>query len=155
MVDPRFQAFLQAGAARVIVPVTPGFEDKVMSFLDPQSEQDELGRILGPVREEAPQPGDSPFSDIWVELLTRHKPDMARGSGTLALVQGSDQAKINDDGNWRASDRDEDREIVIDGEVYRVAEVTGDRSFRLDRPYEGESDEAAIYAAGSVPFGPA
>lgn len=154
-VDPRFQAFLQAGAARVIVPVTPGYEDKVMSFLDPESEEDELGRILGPVREDVPQAGDSPFRDIWVELLTQHKPDMARGSGTLALVKGSDQATINDDGNWFASDRDEGREIVIDGEVYRVADVTGERSVVLDRPYEGETDPAATYAAGSVPFGPA
>lgn len=126
-----------------------------MSFLDPESEEDELGRILGPVREEVPQPGVSPFRDIWVELLTQHKPDMARGSGTLALAKNSDQATINDDGNWFASDRDKGREIVIDGEVYRVADVTGDRSFVLDRPYEGESDDAAIYAAGSVPFGPA
>lgn len=153
-VDPRFQAFLQAGAARVIVPVTPGYEDKVMSFLDPESEEDELGRILGPVREEAPQAGESPFRDIWIELLNAHKPDMARGSGTLKLTQGSDQAAINADSNWRASDRDKDREIVIDGEVYRVAEVSG-QGLTLDRPYEGESTEAAIYAAGSVPFGPA
>ena len=153
-VDPRFQAFLQAGAARVIVPVTPGYEDKVMSFLDPASEEDELGRILGPVREEAPQAGESPFRDIWIELLNAHKPDMARGSGTLKLTQGSDQAAINADSNWRASDRDKGREIVIDGEVYRVAEVSG-QGLTLDRPYEGESTEAAIYAAGSVPFGPA
>jgi hypothetical protein len=153
--DPRFQAFLQAGAARVIVPVTPGFEDRVMSFLDPEETDDELSRILATVREDVPQPGTSPFRDIWVELLTEHKPDMARGSGTLALTKGSDQATINDDSNWIASDRDERREIVIDGEVYRVAEVTGDRSFRLDRAYEGETNPAAIYAASSVPFGPA
>lgn len=154
-VDPRFRAFLQAGAARVVVPVTPGFEDKVMSFLDPESEVDELGRILGPVREDAPQPGESPFGDLWVELLTEHKPDMARGSGTLKLIEGSNQATINDDGNWIASDRDEGREIVIDGEVYTVAAVSGERSVVLDRPFEGESNPAVIYAAGSVPFGPA
>ena len=35
MGDPTHQAFLEAGAARVIVPVTPGFEDKVAWFLDP------------------------------------------------------------------------------------------------------------------------
>lgn len=154
-VDQRFQTFLQAGAARVIVPVTPGYEDKVMSFLDPEGEPDELGRILGPTREDPPQPGESGFRDLWVELLTEHKPDMARGSGTLKLAKGSDAVTINDDGNWLASDRDKGREIVIDGEVYVVADVIGDRSIRLDRPYEGESNETAIYAAGSVPFGPA
>lgn len=154
-VDPDFQAFLQAGAARVIVPVTPGYEDKVMSFLDPEVETDELGRILGPPRQAPPQPGQGVFRDLWVELLTEHKPDMARGSGTLTLIKASDTVAINDDGNWLASDRDKGREIVVDGDVYSVAEVTGERSIRLDRPYEGESNEAAIYAAGSVPFGPA
>jgi hypothetical protein len=154
-VDPRFQAFLQAGAARVIVPVTPGYEDKVMSFLDPESEEDELGRILGPTRENPPQTGESAFRAIWVELLTEYKPDMSRGSGTLALTKGSDQATINDDSNWRASVRDKGREIVVNGEVYTVADVADDRSFVLDRPFEGESDPDAIYAAGSVPFGPA
>jgi hypothetical protein len=154
-VDPRFQAFLQAGAARVIVPVTPGYEDKVMSFLDPESEEDELGRILGPTRETPPQPGQSPFRDIWVELLTEYKPDMSRGSGTLALTKDSDQAAINDDSNWRTSDRDKGREIVVDGDVYAVVEVIDDRHFVLDRPFERQSDPAAIYAAGSIPFGPA
>lgn len=154
-VDQRFQAFLQAGAARVIVPVTPGYEDKVMSFLDPEAEGDELGRILSPVRKQAPQTADSPFGDLWVELLTEHKPDMARGSGTLNLANGSDAVTINDDGNWLASARDKGREIVIDGEVYVVAETDGERSIRLDRPFEGLSNEAAIYAAGSVPYGPA
>lgn len=154
-VDPRFQAFLQAGAARVIVPVTPGYEDKVMSFLDPESEEDELGRILGPTRETPPQPGASPFRDIWVELLTEHKPDMSRGSGTLALTQGSDQATINDDSNWHASGRDKGREIVVDGDVYTVINVIDDRHFVIDRPFERESDAAAIYAAGGAPFGPA
>lgn len=154
-VDPDFQAFLQAGAARLIVPVTPGYEDKVMSFLDPEVETDELGRILGAARQAPPQAGASQFRELWVELLTEHKPDMARGSGTLKLTKASDLVTINDDGDWLASDRDKGREIVVDGEVYVVADVTDPRAVRLDRPYAGESNEAAIYAAGSVPFGPA
>lgn len=154
-VDPRFQAFLQAGAARVIVPVTPGYEDKVMSFLDPESEEDELGRILGPTRETPPQPSQSPFRDIWVELLTEYKPDMSRGSGTLALTQGSDQVTINDDSDWRVSDRDKGREIVVEGDVYTAVDVIDNQHFVIDRPFERESDPAAIYTAGGVPFGPA
>ncbi len=31
--DPQFAAFLQAGAARVLVPVRPGFEDAALHFL--------------------------------------------------------------------------------------------------------------------------
>ncbi|TFH47994.1 MAG: hypothetical protein E4H01_07200, partial [Lysobacterales bacterium] len=34
--DPLHQAFLRAGAARVIVPVTPGFEERVLHYLDTQ-----------------------------------------------------------------------------------------------------------------------
>jgi len=32
--------------------------------------------------------------------------------------------------------------------------VTDDSTFSLERPYEGESNAAAAYVAGSTPFGP-
>jgi hypothetical protein len=152
-IDSRFQAFLQSGAARVIVPVTPGFEDKVLSFLDPENPADELTRILAPPRASPPQ-GASNFRDLWVELLTEHKPDVARGSGTLAVTQGSADVRINGDSRWRATSRDLGRELRIAGEQYTIVEVADAAEFRLDRPIETASDPAAVYVAGSVPFGP-
>jgi hypothetical protein len=154
-VDPKFRAFLEAGAARVIVPVVPGYEDKVLAFLDPsQAGASELDRILAQPPPAPPASNNSAFRDVWIELLTEHKPDLAHGSGTLAVVNGSADVRINDDSNWRASaPRDVGREIYIAGERYEIAAVVSEDTIQLDRPYQGATKGEA-YAAGSVPFGP-
>jgi hypothetical protein len=153
-VDAQFKAFLEAGAARVIVPVTPGYEAKVLSVLSPKNQADELTRILAKAPDTAPA-DDEPFRDLWVELLTERNADAARGSGTLSVETGSDIAAISADSAWDA-DRNHDggRELFIEGERYLVAEVVNERMLRLDRPYEGATDPAAIYATGSTPYGP-
>jgi hypothetical protein len=153
-IDHQFQAFLDAGAARVIVPVTPGYEDKVLAYLNPLSTDDELTRILASPPNAAPEADDHPFRDVWIELLTERKADTARGSGTLAVEQGAAGATISDDSKWEASDQDVGRELYIDGDRYLVAARIGAKTITLDRPYEGETDPAALYAAGSMPYGP-
>jgi hypothetical protein len=156
VVDPQYQAFLEAGAARVIVPVTPGYEDKVAWFLDPSNAaKNELDRILTPPPTTAPSTPSPAFKDLWVELLTDQKPDLARGSGTLKVKKGSSAVKINSDSQWSVNDpRDLGREIYIGGNRHEVAAVTNKSTFDLDRNYQGDTDENAIYVAGSTPFGP-
>ena len=151
-VDARFKAFLGAGAARVIVAVTPGYEARVLSYLESDPEQDELARIQAPAGDE--MPAGTSFEDLWLELLTDRKEDLGLGSGTLAVEHGERNARINDDSNWDASPRDLGRELYIGGERYVVAAVNDERDLQLDRSYEGTTDGAARYAAGSVPFGP-
>jgi hypothetical protein len=151
-VDATFKAFLEAGAARVIVPVTPGYEAKVQSFLDADPDSDELARISAPPPLTAPPDTLSP--DIWVEILTDRKADLALGSGTLSVQQGSREIRISDDSNWRAGPRDLGRELYVAGDRYLIATVMDGQSIQLDHPYEGPTLGAAVYAAGSVPFGP-
>jgi hypothetical protein len=154
-VDQRFKEFLQAGAARVIVPITPGYEDKVAWFLDPSNAQvGELMRILSAPPTSPPSGSDDEFRDLWIELLTDRKPDMARGSGTLNVKKGQTKVEINSDSQWIVSEqRDIGRELHIAGAQYEVTSVTDATSFSLDRPYEGENDTAARYVAGSTLFG--
>jgi hypothetical protein len=154
--DPLHQSFLKAGAARVIVPVTPGYEAKVAWFLDPSNTTaSELERILTPPPGTAPPSASDSFRDLWIELLTTQKPDLARGSGTLQVKQGNASVLINPDSNWSVSEsRDLGREVYIAGERYEVTGVTNDHEFTLDRPYAGVNDPAAVYVAGSAPFGP-
>ena len=49
----------------MIVPVTPGFEDKVASFLDPDNaETPELDRILTPAPQTVPATASDAFRDL-------------------------------------------------------------------------------------------
>ncbi len=154
-VDPRFRAFLNAGAARVIVPITPGYESKVLHYLNSDPEMDELARVSAPPPKEVIDvPLDTIFDDLWVELLTDRKADTALGSGTLKVEHGSDLVHINKDSSWDVSERDLGRELYIDGERYTVTAVMPKREFKLDRPFVGETKKKAIYATGSVPYGP-
>jgi hypothetical protein len=150
-VDARHEAFLRAGAARFIVPVTPGYEERVLYYLE--SEADELDRLDGPPDGATP-PAGTGFENLWLELLRDRKPEIALGSGTLSVTNGGSQVDINDDSNWRASNRDLGRELYIDGEEYRIAEVAGPQRVRLDEPFSGATNTAASYATGSVPYGP-
>lgn len=150
--DPRFRAFLNAGAARVIVAVTPGYEAKVLSYLESDPELDELARIRAPVGDDVP--AGTSFEDLWLELLTDRKEDLGLGSGTLAVQHGARSVHINDDSNWDASERDLGRELYVGGDRYLVHAVSGPRDLELDRAYAAETDAGARYATGSVPFGP-
>lgn len=153
--DLQHQAFLEAGAARVIVPVTPGFEDKVAWFLDENNPATtELERVLAQPPS-SPPAVDDPFRDLWIELLTDQRAELAKGSGTLGVTSGSADATVNEDSQWRLADpRDVRRELYIAGERYEISAVVGERRFKLDRDYQGSSDPAAAYVAGSTPFGP-
>jgi hypothetical protein len=155
-VDARHAAFLRAGGARFIVPVTPGYEERVLYYLD--SEGDELDRLNGPPEEvkdpDTGYPVGTGFENLWLELLRDRKPEIAVGSGTLNVTNNSKIVVINDDSNWEPSDRDVGRELYIDGEEYRVARVLDSRRVRLDEAFNGATNSAAAYAAGSVPYGP-
>jgi hypothetical protein len=150
--DPRHAEFLRSGAARVIVPATPGYEARVLSYLESDPDADELERISGPFPDEPPP--DSEFEELWLELLVLRNERLALGSGTLAVTNGSPDVTINDDSSWLASERDLGREIYVAGDRYLVADVGGERAIVLDQPYTGPDEAAARYATGSVPFGP-
>jgi hypothetical protein len=161
--DPQHEAFLKAGSARVIVPVTPGYEDRVLHYLESDPNRDEWNpddpkaRIRPTALDLASMTAEDvmelQFADLWVELLEEHKPGVLRGAGTLKVTTGDAHVEIGAGGEL-ASARDLGREIYIDGERYEI--VTVDDSgggFQLDRPYEGPTTDAAIFATGSVRYG--
>jgi len=155
-IDPRHQAFLEAGAAKVIVPVAPGYEDHVLAFLDPSDPTaNELERILKLPPTSAPANATDQFRDLWIELLTERKPDVARGSGTLSVEHDSATVRVNGDSHWEVDKaRDAGREIHVAGNRYEIASVTDATTFDLDRPCESANDPRAPYVAGSTPYGP-
>jgi hypothetical protein len=154
-VDSRHAAFLRAGAARFIVPVTPGYEERVVHYLETVG--GELSRLGPPPDDYAPQ--DPALQDLWLELLIDRRPELGLGSGTLRVQQNVDTVTINADSNWHATDRDLGRELYIDGDLYAVAAVTPTQQgtlqqITLDEKFKGTNNPSASYATGSVPYGP-
>ncbi|MBK8901305.1 MAG: hypothetical protein IPM53_08985 [Anaerolineaceae bacterium] len=148
--NAQHESFLRAGAARVIVPVTPNYEARVLHYLE-SNEDNEYKKILGPEAIEAP--ADSDVEDLWLELLIQKNEELALGSGTLSVKKNKEEVEINPDSDWLASDRDLGRELYIDGGTYRITAVLDDRHFSLEGPFQGETDANARYATGSVPYG--
>lgn len=153
--DSRHAAFLRAGTARYIVPVTPGYEERVIRYLE--SKGKELDRLAPPPVGYAPQ--DPTLRGLWLELLLDRRPELALGSGTLSVTQGQATVSINTDSNWEATDRDLGRELYIDGDLYAVVGVAPyqagvPQQITLDETFRGTTNPAASYATGSVPYGP-
>ena len=135
---------------RVIVPITPGYEERVLHYLDSDPAKPELERITSP----APGESDPQNPQLWLDLIVEKNAELALGSGTLSVTNGSDLITINIDSRWVPGDRDHGRDLYIGGERYQVAEtLPATKQVRLDRAYEGTTDARASYAAGSVPFG--
>ena len=79
--DPQYEAFLRAGAARVVVPITPGYEDRVLQYLESDPALPDGERIPPPADE---PPANTEFPDLWLELLLNRKEELALGDGTRA-----------------------------------------------------------------------
>ncbi len=149
--DPLHRAFLRAGAARIIVPVTPGYEARVLRYLE-ANEENEHERIAASAVDEAP--AGSEAEDLWMELLIHKHEEQALGSGTLSVQPGQVRVTINPDSNWRAAPRDVGREIFIGAKRYQIAAVAAEDQLDLNEPYAGAADTRARYTTGSVSFGP-
>ena len=169
--DPKHEAFLRAGSARLIVPVTAGHETRLLAYLDsepglPEWQQDLLDEWDpgDPNQRIPPTPRDlsttsvddvlgSQYPNMWLELLEDAHPDILRGAGHLEVKNGNEQARLKDT-DERVTDRDIGREVYIDGESYNIVSYDdGGRRFTLDRRYTGPDNDSAAYAIGSVKRG--
>jgi len=154
--DFRFETFLRAGSARVIVPVTPGYEAKILYYLANQ-DLPEIDRIKGPPdldpTDDPPDSvAESVYDTMWLELLLNKNDELAIGSGFLAVTNGSKSVDIVDS-TWEASARDIGRELYIAGGVYEIESIVDSDTILLTTGYQGDSESNAVYATGSVAFG--
>jgi len=169
--DPKHEAFLRAGSARVIVPVTAGHEARVLAYLDsspslPEWQQDRLDewdpdhplqRIPPTARDLATtdptQVLGLQYPNMWLELLEDAHPDVLRGAGHLIVTNGSVHVRLGGT-EERITSRDLGREVFIDGERYEIVDfAAGGKQFDLDRVYAGPNNPTATYAIGSVKRG--
>jgi len=156
--DPLHEKFLRAGAAKVIIPVTPGHEQMVLYYQDKIKSSDEnsvLHEIENRNWDNTTDIGvDLPdHIDLWMDVLTEKHADLTKGSGTMSVVQGSPIVTIDEGSLWEANERDLTREIYFEAERYVIVNVLSRTELELDRPYEGPSDDRAKYVMGSVRVG--
>ena len=115
----------------MIVPVTPGYEARVLHYLD-APELNELERITTVPADEVPPGAEA--EDLWLELLIRKHEDQAIGSGTLAVQNGQTQVAINADSHWTVATRDVGRELYIGANRYLIAAITDATACGSDGP---------------------
>jgi hypothetical protein len=159
--DPIHEKFLKSGAAKVLVPVTPGMEEKVLYFINPTNHGlDELSRIRWGVPETYDElTGELNITQINLidEILLSRSIELAQGVGTIAVVRNYTQVTINNiEGallNWELTPLDVTRQIFIKGIPYSIAQVDDSETFHLDRPYEGTDDSDTKFLIGSVRLG--
>lgn len=156
--DHTHEAFLQSGAARVIVPVTPGYERRLLCYLN--FDDTEVADLIpgmdypcptDPITENT-DAATPDFHDIGLDILTQRHHDLIRGSGTLNITKGLPEITINEDSLWAAGTQDIGRELHIAGGDYEITHVTPPRNLTLDRPIETDTNPRIAYASGSLRY---
>jgi hypothetical protein len=140
--DPLFNRFLQAGAARVQVPVRPQFKKSVVNYLSGKKVWNANGVLIS-------FPKDDPngqFFSVLSELKLQLGNDSVQGPGRLKVTHGQDLV-IGTDTAFREED-DTDRRITISGAVYVIKNVESTSRVRLRTPYNGPTDAAVSYSLG-------
>jgi hypothetical protein len=156
--DPLHQQFLRAGSARVLVPVTPGYEERVLYYLNTAGWEDQRviwtpdadAQATNPL---ASVPALAPNPDIWMEVILNKNKELAYGTGTLTVTSGSADVTVNADSSWDLDQTDVGRELFIEGFRYSLAAVAGRRNLSLDRPYDQNDNAAAHYLVSSIRIG--
>ena len=143
-IDPLFEKFLKSGAARVQVPVRPGFESLILKFKVLGVGESLIGSdggLLIAEREET-----IPFISMLDEIKVQMNVDFEKRDGTISVQEGSVNV-IGSATNFRAiredwHDDDIDREIIINTKRYRIASVEDALNITLRQPFhKGKAEE--------------
>ncbi|MFK7786819.1 MAG: hypothetical protein AB8B56_16990 [Crocinitomicaceae bacterium] len=147
--DNQHLDFMRAGAAKVVVTLKPGYEDKVLHYLESEAENEHL-RING---SNGHFDGNSSNYKLWSEILTSRREELIIGDTTLKVENGISNVQINGD-NWKITNRDRTRNLYIEGEQYTIKAVSeANNQFTIDRPYRLESNDVASFVLDSVQVG--
>jgi hypothetical protein len=138
--DELFGRFLQAGAARVQVPVRPGFQRPLVHLLQtgkkPWEQAASAFGVAGKL-----------YVSMVDELTEEQRGAFTKGKGTVAVQQGGTVVS----GTKTAFDEKLhlDREIILEERVYSVRNVRSATELVLDRPYAGHSAAGLPYSFGA------
>lgn len=152
--DPLFERFLQAGSARVQVPIRTGFETPVSNYI-------QNGGTPW-LHSDAPQNDDSsatPFLSMINEIKAQDGFDFNEPNpGTISvtinsnIVSGLNTKFKSDDASddpFIPADYNIDREIIILGKSYRIQSIESAKSITLREAYDGDSQNNIGYYLGA------
>jgi len=140
--DIQFTRFLQAGAARVNIPVRPGFETSMMNYLDANIIWSSEGTL---VNTEDGEPNPLHVSVV-EELRSQLNNNSIDGMGRIDVIK--DSKDITGTGTEFLKD-DEDKRIIIRGVTYIIKEFVSATSIKLTTPYKGDSESGIRYSYGA------
>jgi hypothetical protein len=144
--DPLFAQFLQAGAARVQVPVRLGFEAAMLTYLA----TGELWAGEGTLVNSDGGDPDSLHLSIIDELKSQTDNNNTEGVGTVSVTKNS--ATVTGSGTAFTTD-DEKKRIVIAGTTFVIKSVQNELKITLTTPYPGSSDQGLGYSIGGKLIG--
>ncbi len=144
--DPMFAEFLRAGAARVVVPIRPGFEEAVAGILANGWLLADGAELALPGGEAEEDVGGLPLLSIVAETKARQGYDGIKGEGTVAVTGGS--ADVTGTLTNFTAENDVGREIHILGRKYMITAVATTTAITLDRDFEGDDQNGLSYALG-------
>lgn len=134
--DPIYAQFLQAGAARILAPVRPGYEKSILYYL-------ETNKIWNG----GSQPSVS--SKLYVSIVQTIKEKYGiyhtTREGTISVEKNS---KIVKGKGTKFTKDDIDREIYIKSIQYRIAKVDSSKQVALTEKYREENELDIAYAIG-------
>jgi hypothetical protein len=140
--DPLFAEFLRAGAARVQIPVRPGYEEAMLYYVESNGV---IWRGGGP-----PHVDDPLFVSLVAEIRGLQGQIGSPATGQLAVTNGSvDVSGTNTD----FSANDVGREIVIAGTTYVISAVASPTHMSLTTTYAGPSASGLPYSLGPLLVG--
>jgi hypothetical protein len=140
--DPQFTAFLGAGAVRVQVPARLGFESYVDAFFAG------IG-LLDPAQSVPWLPSGRPLA---LDIAAAARNGFELWPGRISIPADSTTATVS--GTTFSATDDTNRELRIDGRVFRIVEVSSPTEIDLDRPAGAAAIDRVEYERGGIVVGP-
>jgi hypothetical protein len=144
--DPLFARFLQAGSARVVVPVRKNYEPLVANFIGVHGQGDPWAYADIPQVDDA----DGLYVSIVDELREQQGAESQERIGIASATQGVETINASED---VFHSKDQDRRIVLNGRNYRIVEVISRTAVRLHEPYKGATEARARFSLGALYVG--
>lgn len=141
--DILYTRFLQAGSARVNVPVRTGFETSMLNYIDANIIWSAEGTL---VNTESGQPNLLHISVV-DELKSQLNNNSIDGVGRISVIE--DSAIVTGTGTEFLPGEDENKRIIIRGITYIIKKVESATSLKLTTVYKEDTDTDLPYSYGA------